>query len=52
MILISLTVSTKAENQQLRAGDGVWIDGNANRRYQCHGGAPAKVMIITFPKQL
>jgi transcriptional regulator with XRE-family HTH domain len=48
----SLAVSTKTENQQLRAGDSVWIDGNAKRRYQCHGGAPTKAMIITFSKQL
>ena len=46
----SLVLSTAAEKHRLSTADSAWIDGSAKRRYVCDGDAPAKALIVTFPK--
>jgi transcriptional regulator with XRE-family HTH domain len=46
----TLTVATSFESHVLEPHDSVWVDSNIARHYQLEGKAPAKALIITFPK--
>ena len=46
------TTARPTSNCEPKSEISAWIDGNAKRRYHCHGDAPRKVMIITISKQL
>jgi transcriptional regulator with XRE-family HTH domain len=47
----SLLLSTGSEKRRLSVSDSAWIEGNAQRQYECQGDTRAKALIITFPKQ-
>ena len=46
----SLNLSTDTEQQRMGPSDSAWIDGSLKRKYQCHGNARSRALIITFPK--